>query len=155
MKRLVSDRERLTLALDELRRHGYFTSNPASLWCCGTCARHEVPEDVPGYVVWHRQSDDSAFAYGYRQSCSGCQALWPDSDLDPDSDAKDDDSEERYATEYAHILECHGALRSDLYLLWGGDVGLIVRTLRSQGLEAEVPADERRCIKVRPRWSAS
>lgn len=136
-----TDRDRLLLALDELRtEHDYFVPLLTRLQCCCTCAVAEVPAGAP-YVVWHVQSHDRAFGFGADATCDQCVALY----------AGDDEvGEGFYAGDaFLHFLE-HTELVERLSLHWAGDANLIVQTLRRHGLDARLPESEALTIFVVP-----
>lgn len=158
----LTDRDRLVLALDELRSvHGYWTPNPSDLQPGPTLAAHEVPGGTP-YVTWHAQVDDVAFGYGWSaiDTCATC-AEHADrlSILCDDTDHLDDEILEAWAgdtddqldlDEKVHIAEAHQTIVYHMSLQWAGDAALICNVLRHHGLDAREPADRDTCIAVLP-----
>jgi hypothetical protein len=144
-----TDRERLALAFDNLRRRGYLAPVEFA-WteCCASCAMahldHLDPDHAArGFVFWHIQKDDAAFIEPDGQP-------YPERFADRDEEWLEAHAEEVDAALLDERLNHWTTLRAPLWLHWGGDRYTIVRTLRRHGLHAKLPPDPDVCIEVHP-----
>lgn len=158
----LTDRDRLVLALDELRcQHGYWVPNPSDLEPGPTLALVPIPDATP-YVTWHAQSDDVAFGCGWvgadscyvcHEHCDRLSALVGDTEDLPAAFLRKwaGDTDEQFELDQkTHIAEAHQGLESVLNLMWWGDASLICEALRRHGLDAREPEDWKTTIAVLP-----
>ncbi|MBA2443080.1 MAG: hypothetical protein H0V53_11845 [Rubrobacter sp.] len=136
----MTDRGRITGALDRMHEETGVVWRGGGWTCCGTCGHYELTTELgegASFVFWHAQSDERAFGEEVRETITY-------TGYDEESGEEEEYDEEEFFTEVGDDL------LSDLFIYHSDTVAAseTVDALRRAGYEVEWDGSPREAIRV-------